>query len=91
MTVPCWGFSLAVSGMMIPPIFSAVSSMRSDVSTQSRPDYMRVMEDLVRNRSGRVQGWDRSGWLRPLGKVHTAEEGLEVGVGAVEVRRALPA
>src|SRR5580765_2937435 len=28
MTLPCWGFSLAESGMMIPPIFCSPSSMR---------------------------------------------------------------
>jgi hypothetical protein len=50
-----------------------------DVSTQSRPDYMGVMAVEARNRSGRVWGWDSSGWLRPLGEVHAAEEGLEAG------------
>src|SRR5688500_4437706 len=28
MTLPCWGFSLALSGMMIPPTFCSPSSMR---------------------------------------------------------------
>jgi len=28
MTLPCWGFSRAVSGMMMPPTFCSPSSMR---------------------------------------------------------------
>jgi hypothetical protein len=27
-TLPCWGFSLALSGMMMPPTFCSPSSMR---------------------------------------------------------------